>query len=81
MYPKNFLCILTFEYENQKVAEAILKSIDVDNYNFVQSELNYNKILSKINSTSIPSLIHTIDDYLACVSVAEKTIQLVKSDL
>lgn len=75
---KKFYCTLTFEYEDKKKAEAISKSLEVDNYSFVRSKQINNKIISEINSKSIPSLIHTIDDYLACVSVAEKTIELVK---
>lgn len=75
---KKFFSILIFEYENENMAKAIFESLEVDNYNFAKSNLENNKIITKINSKSIPSLIHTLDDYLACVSVAEKTILLLK---
>jgi hypothetical protein len=33
-----------------------------------------NKIISEIESKSIPSMLHTVDDYLSCVGVAEKIV-------
>jgi hypothetical protein len=65
-------CTLELRYENEITAEAVSKAVGVDNYQFVASKLEGDKILSKIESNSISSLIHTLDDYLACVSVAEK---------
>jgi len=64
-------CKMLFEYKNKKNAEDIAKSIKVDNYIFVKTETKDNRIISEIKSDSIPSMLHTIDDYLACVGVAE----------
>ena len=75
---KKFYCTLTFEYKDKDIAESILHSLEVDNYHFINSRIEKNKIISEIHSSTIPSLIHTLDDYLSCVSVAEKTINLVK---
>jgi len=68
-------CKLEFEYESEKDAEAIAKSVEVDNYQFVKTTLDGKRIISITESESIPSLIHTLDDYLACVSVAEKVVE------
>jgi hypothetical protein len=68
-------CKLEFEYESEKDAEAIAKSVEVDNYKFVKTTLDGKRIISIAESESIPSLIHTLDDYLACVSVAEKVVE------
>ena len=67
-------CKMLFEYKNKKSAESIAKSIKVDNYIFVKTEAKENKIISEIESKSISSMLHTIDDYLACVGVAEKIV-------
>ena len=67
-------CKMLFEYKNKKNAENIAKSIKVDNYIFVKTEAKENKIISEIESKSISSMLHTIDDYLSCVSVAEKIV-------
>lgn len=67
-------CKMLFEYKNKKNAESIAKSIKVDNYIFVKTKTKNNKIISEIESKSITSMLHTIDDYLACVGVAEKIV-------
>jgi len=67
-------CKMLFEYKNKKNAENIAKSIKVDNYIFVKTEAKENKIISEIESKSISSMLHTIDDYLSCVGVAEKIV-------
>ncbi len=65
---------MVFEYKNKKNAESIAKSIKVDNYIFVKTKTKDNKIMSEIESDSIPSMLHTIDDYLSCVGVAENIV-------
>lgn len=67
-------CNLIFEYENSKRAEKVLRSIKVDDLDFVESKLHGERLEVFITSTSVSSLIHTLDDYLACLSVAEKII-------
>ena len=67
-------CNLSIEYDSKEKTEKVLRSIKVDDFNFVLSKQNNNKIETKIESKSISSLIHTLDDYLACISVAEKIV-------
>ena len=67
-------CKVIFEYNNSEKTEKVLRSIKVDDFNFVRSKLNRNKLEVLIESKSVSSLIHTLDDYLACISVAEKII-------
>ena len=67
-------CKMLFEYKNKKNAENIAKTVGVDNYIFVKTEAKENKIISEIESKSISSMLHTIDDYLSCVGVAEKIV-------
>ncbi len=67
-------CNLIFEYENSEKAEKVLRSIKVDDLDFVESRLHGEKLEVFIESKSVSSLIHTLDDYLACLSVAEKII-------
>ena len=67
-------CDVVIEYDDAKKVETILRSIEVDNFDFVQSWADRKHLEAHIESTSVPSLLHTLDDYLACVSVAEKII-------
>jgi hypothetical protein len=68
------VCNLELEYDSNSIAKKVLSSTKVDDYNFVDSNLNNNKIETKIECKSVSSLIHTLDDYLACISIAEKIV-------
>ncbi|MEM0466322.1 MAG: KEOPS complex subunit Pcc1 [Candidatus Thermoplasmatota archaeon] len=70
----NITCKLHITFQSKKQAEKILASIKVDDYHFVTSRQHDNTIHATITSTSLASLIHTLDDYLACISVAEKIV-------
>lgn len=68
-------CKLEFTYGSEEEAEAVVKAVEVDNYQFVKTMLEGKKLLSTVESESIPSLIHTLDDFLACVGVAERVVK------
>jgi tRNA threonylcarbamoyladenosine modification (KEOPS) complex Pcc1 subunit len=68
-------CDVKIDYKNGKEADVILKSIEVDNLEYIKSKIKGNAIEAHIESKSISSLIHTLDDYLACISIAEKIIK------
>jgi hypothetical protein len=63
------------EFDNTKVAETVLNSVSVDDFDFVKSKKTDKKLEAHIESNSISSLLHTLDDYLACISVAEKVVK------
>jgi len=67
-------CELVFEYKNRKDAEKVLKSVELDNEGFIVAKVVGNKIVSKVKAKNLSSLRHTLEDYLACVSLAEKVI-------
>jgi hypothetical protein len=68
-------CKLEFSYGSEEEAKAVAKAVEVDNYQFVKTMLEGKQLHSIVESESIPSLIHTLDDYLACVSVAERVVK------
>ncbi len=70
----NVSCKIEIEFDNIKKAENVFKSIKVDDFNFVTSKIKNKKLEAKIKANSISSLLHTIDDYLACITVAEKVL-------
>ncbi|UCE73336.1 MAG: hypothetical protein JSV56_09915 [Methanomassiliicoccales archaeon] len=69
------MCKLEFEYDSEEQAKAVAKAVEVDNYQFVKTSLEKNRIISTAESETIPSLIHTLDDFLACVGVAERVVK------
>ena len=68
------LCDLVIELDDEAKVEAVLRSVKVDDFDFVQSRVEDRCLMAHIEGSSISSLIHTLDDYLACVSVAVKVI-------
>jgi tRNA threonylcarbamoyladenosine modification (KEOPS) complex Pcc1 subunit len=68
-------CKLILEFENEKIAKTVYSSVKIDDLDFVKSMVENRKIVAKIKSNSIGSLLHTLDDYLACIGVAEKVAQ------
>ena len=67
-------CDVVIEYDDAKKVETVLRSIEVDNFDFVKSRAYGKRLEAHIESTAVSSLLHTLDDYLACVSVAEKIV-------
>lgn len=68
-------CTLEFDYDSEKEAEAVARAVEVDNEGFVKMDVDGKRIISSAESESIPSLIHTLDDFLSCLSVAERVVK------
>ena len=75
---------ILLSYKNQREAQAITKAVSPDNVEvpsglYVKTVRNDTEVLTTIEcQTRLATLIATIDDLLACVSVAEKTFNVVK---
>lgn len=69
------LCTVTLEFENAEKAKKVLRSIRADDQGFVTSTLKGKTLEAVVESKSISSLLHTLDDYLACVSVANEIVK------
>ncbi len=63
---------LEFHYDDEDMARAIFKAIEVDNYQFVRCRLEGRKIMCRVEGEKPSKLLHTIDDLLACLIVAEE---------
>lgn len=68
-------CIIKLEYKTAKEANAIAGAVSIDDYQYVKTRATGRTILAEMESGDIKSLMNTVDDYLACVSVAEKSVQ------
>ena len=67
-------CDIVIEFDDADKVKTVLKSIEVDNFDFVNSKITGKKLETTIKASSVSSLLHTLDDYLACVSVAMKVV-------
>ena len=68
------LCNLTLEFESTEKAKKILRSIQADDQRFVKSTVKGKTLQAVVENTSVSSLLHTLDDYLACVSIADDIV-------
>jgi tRNA threonylcarbamoyladenosine modification (KEOPS) complex Pcc1 subunit len=69
-------CTLEFTYPDEEKAKDILKTVEVDNYGFVEAVVDGSKIVSNIQAKNLKSLLHTLDDYLSCITIAEKIAEV-----
>lgn len=62
------------EFGSSQEAEKVLKSVELDNQGYVVTKLVGKTIHAEMQSPSLNSLLHTLDDFLACVNVAERVV-------
>ena len=71
----NIDCEIILTYESEKQAAQIQQALSIDDGSFVSSRVLDNKLLATIKSETLSSFLHTLDDYLACVTVAENVMK------
>ena len=69
---------LTFIYADEKNAKLVFESLDVDNEDYLKSQLNGNSIEYNINSEKLGTFLATVDDLIASEIVVEKIIEKTK---
>ena len=69
---------ILFNYKSKKDAKLIFDSLEVDNENYLESELTGNEISYKITSKNLGSFLTTADDLIASEIVSEKIIKKTK---
>lgn len=65
-------CRLELVFEDEKTAQNVCDSLKPDDGDYIESRVEGNKIIAVAESDTILSLRSTIDDYLACVTLAQK---------
>ena len=69
---------ILFNYKSKKDAKLIFDSLEVDNENYLESELTDNEISYNITSKNLGSFLATADDLIASEIVSEKIIKKTK---
>lgn len=70
------ICNLELNYDSSSQAKQIFESVHVDDdAAFMKSKRNKKSINTCIKTKTVSSMLHTIDDFLACIRVAEKIIE------
>lgn len=68
-------CTLSLEFKSVEEARRVLESVRHDDDGFVTSQVVGRRLEASMSASSVSSLLHTVDDYLACVSVAEGVVR------
>ena len=75
---------IRLSYKNEREAEAVAKAVSPDNVEVpqglhIETLRDGFEVYTKVDcQTRLQTLIATLDDLLACVSVAEKTFKVAK---
>ena len=68
---KGKICL---NYNDENSAKLVYDSLEIDNKNYVESQLKDKKIIYEINSDSLGSFLSTADDLISSEIVVEKII-------
>ena len=77
---------IRLNYQDEREAQAVAQAVSPDNLQvppglYIKTVRNGSKVLTTVEcQTRIQTLIATLDDLLACVSVAEKTFNVAKNN-
>ena len=67
-------CELHLEFDSNESAEKVHRSVELDNQGYIVTQVDGKVIDAKIEADSLNSLLHTLDDFLACTAVADKIV-------
>ncbi len=66
---------IKFKYKNEKDAENIYNSLEIDNENYLESKYDQKEINYIITSENLGSFLATADDLISSEIVSEKIIK------
>lgn len=70
-----------FTYETEEEAKIALGSLKPDNTDFIESYIENNSLICKLNTESLRTTLATVDDILFCEMMAEKVIDFTKEEI
>ena len=71
-------CKLMLEYDSNEKAARIEEALKPDNEFFVKTGVTRNVMEAEVESSSISSMLHTMNDFLSCLALAEKTEKIME---
>jgi len=66
---------LTLTFPTPTAAKAVADSVSLEDQGYIRTRRQGAMIIATATAEAPMSLLHTLDDYLACVSVAERTAE------
>ena len=68
------VCKLELDMQDPETARNIAKALELDNAGYIKTRVEGNFIFAEAEADDIMALRNTVDDFLACLSVAQKSI-------
>lgn len=62
---------LLMEFPSEAAASNVARALEPDNEGFVRTRREGKILVADAEAQSIQALLHTLDDYLACLGIAE----------
>ncbi len=66
---------ILMKYENKEQAEISLKSLDPENKNYLESEIEDSDVKFEIKGNSLSTFLATADDLIFCEMTVEKILE------
>ena len=73
--PMKSLCTLEIQLPDEATAQNIAKALELDNAGYIETRVEGSTIFASARADDIMSLRNTVDDYLACLTVAQKSME------
>ena len=67
-------CVLEVAYPSEARARAVHGALAPDNATFVRARCEGPRLIAEAAADTPLALLHTLEDYLACLAVAEKAV-------
>lgn len=67
-------CSLVIGFASPAEAEDVHRSVALDNDGYLETEVRGSEIVARIEAGSLKSLLHTLDDFLSCLGVADRIV-------
>lgn len=65
---------IILEFPDEETARKILDSVSQDNEQWISARLESKRIICSASSDSIGGILHTAEDFISCVVLAEKML-------
>jgi hypothetical protein len=68
-------CRIELEYESERQAMNVASAISLDNGEYASTEVAGRRLIITSKAPSAPSMLHTIEDLMACLKVADQVVK------
>ena len=68
-------CAIEIDYDTEEQARNVARSISLDNGKYADAHVAGSKLIVRCSASSTPSMLHTIEDLLACIKVADQLVR------